>query len=304
MKELLTFRALGTYFALDADAVVELTEFPALSGWPGAPHGVLGVVDYRGTVIAVVDISRKLGGPPQQPSAGHQLLVIETGGARLGLLIESADELGSYPEISEGEDSVPEMFVKAKRYLAGLRRVDGRVVLVLNSVSLVDSLDGDPLEVSESAPSSETDPILLERAEALARPLDRSDSSNLTQLVVVRLGGERMGIEIQRVGGLTPCPELTPVPGTPEHFLGLGYFRGELMRVLDIRAACGLEAGEVEFSQVVILTGPGMTTGIAVEAIDAVASVEQQRSKALYQDGWLTILNLDELPLSETAGVD
>ena len=304
MISVLCFKIASSHFAVDSHSVLEVVEFPAVSGWPGAPSSVLGVVDYRGEVIPVVDVSLRLGGVRQTPGHQHQLLVVRSHSGNLALLVEVAEELRTLDGLQSEAKAAPQALKKAHRFLQSVARADGKVVLLLDLDAVADFGTDAELPASEETSSSVTDPVLIARAEALARVEETAKQDNTTRVVLVRLGGERLGIEVDSVAGLMPCPAITPVPGTPEHFLGLGYHRGELLRVLDVRSHCGLKVDGADLAQVVILQGDGMATGLAVELIEAVVRVQRRGAKVAYQDGWLTILDLEDLPLSTVVSHD
>lgn len=84
-------------YALPAGEVAEVLPLVALKSLPGAPAGVAGLIDYRGTAVPVVDLSAlALGRPAAQRISTRVLMVkypVPRGGMRLlGLIAEKATE--------------------------------------------------------------------------------------------------------------------------------------------------------------------------------------------------------------------
>ena len=56
------------------------------------------------------------------------------------------------------------------------------------------------------------------------------------------LGNEDYGLEILKVREIVSCMEVTPVPRTPAHVKGVINLRGQVIPVIDLRAADGSES--------------------------------------------------------------
>ncbi len=93
---LLYFQANEQAYALEISCVEEIIPLVELRALPGAPDGVSGLLNYRGTVIPAVDLSRWMGGPAARNrlSTRMAILRVETvqGVFRLALLLEGATE--------------------------------------------------------------------------------------------------------------------------------------------------------------------------------------------------------------------
>lgn len=121
--------------------------------------------------------------------------------------------------------------------------------------------------------------ILTDRARALAEPLeDGTPSTEMMELLVVSLGGERFGIETVYAIEATSLRELIPVPCTPAFVLGVVNYRGRILAVLDLRQILGLPGeGVTEGSKVVLVEAGGMTFGIIVDTVAGTISVRAHK---------------------------
>ena len=111
--------------------------------------------------------------------------------------------------------------------------------------------------------------ILEERARALARPLgsEEEEEEDVTALVVLVLGPERYGVDIRRVRETRPLEAFSPVPGTPEFWVGLVNVRGTLYPLLDLRRYLGLPDEDVVEGpkKLVLVDGMRFTVGLIVD---------------------------------------
>lgn len=302
MTSLLIFRSRGSLYGIDANTVLEVVDAPALSPWPGAPVGVVGVVDYRGQVFPVLDVATRIGAcsaaSVQQPQETDHMIFVGHGDHRTGLLVEEALEMAVGQELRILPDPLPLPMRHLAPYLRGLAGQGERVVLVLDLVALTRFLQAAATPTDLTLPENRSS-LLTARAKALAQLPTEPDLEPQRSLVVVSLGGERFGIPAGEVAELTHCPPVTRVPGAPSHLLGLAYHRGGLLRLVDIRHLCGLGGAKLQPHHVVVLSGPGTPTGIVVETIEAVANVAGSGTKLAFEDGWVTVLNLQAMALGE-----
>jgi purine-binding chemotaxis protein CheW len=70
------------------DAVAEVGKLPRVTRIPGTPAWVAGAVNWRGRILAVVDIRMLLGGAPSPTGTLGRLVVITDGQVTVGLLTE------------------------------------------------------------------------------------------------------------------------------------------------------------------------------------------------------------------------
>jgi len=87
-------------------------------------------------------------------------------------------------------------------------------------------------------------------------------------VVTFSLADERYALEARYVREIARLTELTPVPGTPDHFSGVANQRGELLAVVDLRKLWQLPAQAVtESSWLVVLGSAHADLGILADAV-------------------------------------
>jgi purine-binding chemotaxis protein CheW len=97
--------------------------------------------------------------------------------------------------------------------------------------------------------------VLENRAEKLASALNEpGETDSYNELVLCRLGKEKVAIETQYVREVLPLKNITPVPGLPIVFKGITNIRGEIISVIDLAKFLGITADDsTEKAMLVVL---------------------------------------------------
>ncbi|MCW2776790.1 MAG: CheW protein [Frankiales bacterium] len=77
--------------AVPMAVVDEVGRPPGLTRVPGLPAWVAGVANWRGRVLAVLDLAPLLGTGPARPGTRGRLVVLSSGGVTVALLVQAVD---------------------------------------------------------------------------------------------------------------------------------------------------------------------------------------------------------------------
>ena len=110
--EMIAFRLHGQEFCVATTTIREIRGWSPSTPLPHSPPEVLGVMNLRGSVIPIVDLSRKLGMPATEPTERSAIVVADVHSTMLGLLVDQVSDIltvkGSQiqpvPEISTSSD--------------------------------------------------------------------------------------------------------------------------------------------------------------------------------------------------------
>ncbi len=96
-----------------------------------------------------------------------------------------------------------------------------------------------------------------------------------TQYIVVQLGVEQYGIDIQYVDNIVRMQSITRVPKVPEYINGVINLRGEVIPVMSIRLKMGYEKDEFQKSTRIIILKLEQhgTIGIIVDEVKEVVNL-------------------------------
>jgi purine-binding chemotaxis protein CheW len=142
----LSFTIAGTDYGLPILTVKEILQFEETTRVPGTPASVRGVINVRGQVVPVIDLSVKFGRGDTVATKRTCILVVEAavGGERLvvGVLADAVNEVLDLPA-SEIEEA-PSFGTNVKiDYLTGMGKVGKQFVLLLDAERVLSASEAD-----------------------------------------------------------------------------------------------------------------------------------------------------------------
>lgn len=90
------------------------------------------------------------------------------------------------------------------------------------------------------------------------------------RFLVFSLQNENYAIPLLSVREVIAMPEVTPVPQSPAHFVGIMNLRGQIISILDLRQKFGLKPQFNPETSVVILDLDGSSLGVVVDSVNSV----------------------------------
>ena len=129
-RELIAFRIGSQEFCVDIMSVREIRGWTPATALPHAQKFMRGVINLRGTVLPIIDLSARLGLGFTTAEARHVIIVVRTGEQEVGLLVDAVCDI-----LSVTEDMVqptPNVASDAVRsFMRGILAVDGRMIGVV-----------------------------------------------------------------------------------------------------------------------------------------------------------------------------
>jgi purine-binding chemotaxis protein CheW len=134
-SQYLTFMLGGETFAIGILAIKEIIEFDKLTTVPMMPRFVRGVINLRGAVVPVIDLSARFGRAATTASKRTCIVIVEVesgeGSQDVGVLVDAVNEVLEIP----GGDIAPAPAFGARvrsEFIAGMGKVEGKFVIILN----------------------------------------------------------------------------------------------------------------------------------------------------------------------------
>lgn len=124
---------------------------------------------------------------------------------------------------------------------------------------------------------------LRNRAIAMAHEHDKERVvSEVTEVIAFTLAAETYAVESAFVREVYPMKDFTPLPGIPQHILGIINLRGQILPVLDLKKFFNLpEKGLGELNKVIIIRDDNMEFGILADVVHGNQSVENDEIQDL-----------------------
>lgn len=301
---LLLFRLQGACYAVEASRVREILRLPALTPMAEVPNYVIGMVNYRGHIVAVMDLALRLGQPPWPYRLYDHVIVLEQEGGLLGIIVNEVEGVRDIPlEALETRTASTGLNESGSRLVRNLAKLDTAVIMVLDHEQLwnataafhkhlnqpalttpevrwqlntaqplghdgisSDRFEAMPLFLPHATPSERE--ILLERARNLASSLEEQSASHHIPLAIVGLNGEYFGVELETVHEFTDVRRVTPVPYCPNYVVGDMNLRGDILTVVDIRQALQMPVLEgAPTAKVIVVPLGDALVGVLVDQV-------------------------------------
>jgi len=130
-NQLLCVRVGEQEFALDIRAIREIRGWISSTPLPHAPTYVKGMINLRGSVLAIIDLAERLGLPGTTANATSVVVVIESGNRVIGLLVDAVSDIIT---VKDGMRQVtPESGSSAsQKYVEGLLMRDEQIISMLS----------------------------------------------------------------------------------------------------------------------------------------------------------------------------
>lgn len=130
-REIIAFCIGDQEFGVDVVSVREIRGWTKATSLPNTPDFVCGIINLRGTVLPVIDMSARLGLGASDPTARHVVIVVEEADQLVGLLVNGVSEILTaaqsdvQPTPNLGRDGVG-------GFIEGILVQDGRLVSLLS----------------------------------------------------------------------------------------------------------------------------------------------------------------------------
>ncbi len=135
IAQYLTFQLTGEMYAVGILNVKEIIEYGQLTEIPMMPAFIRGVINLRGSVVPVIDLSARFGGKQTEASRRTCIIIIEIGHDDqrhdIGVVVDAVSEV---LEVSSADIEPPPSFGAKIRadFIDGMGKIGGKFVIILD----------------------------------------------------------------------------------------------------------------------------------------------------------------------------
>lgn len=136
-SDVVAFKLADQDFCIDIGLVREIRGWTPTTVLPHAPHYVRGVINLRGSVVTVVDLSARLGFGPTETSQRHVVIIAMHEGRVVGLLADLVSDIVTVED--EHMQAVPDIASDpAREYITAMITFeDGRILRKIDLAQLL-----------------------------------------------------------------------------------------------------------------------------------------------------------------------
>ena len=127
LNQLVAFILDDQQYALALTAVRRVVQMVEITPLPKAPEVVLGVIDFHGTIIPVMNMRKRFGKTAAEPGLSDQLIVAYAGRRSVALVVNSVTGVveRAPADVTEAEKIVPGV-----QYVDGMTRLDDGILFI------------------------------------------------------------------------------------------------------------------------------------------------------------------------------
>ena len=136
-QEFVTFTIAGQLFGIPVLQVQDVLSSYNITPIPLAPPEITGSLNLRGRVITAIDVRIRLGLPRREPDADNMSIVAENEGELYSLMVDAVGEVLALSP-NAFERNLPTLDPKFRSFSAGIYRLEGQLLVVLDVDRLLD----------------------------------------------------------------------------------------------------------------------------------------------------------------------
>ena len=134
-QQYLTFMLTGESYAINIQRIKEIIQYGELTEVPRMPDFIRGVINLRGAVVPVIDLSSRFGKAPTVVGRRNCIIIIEievgSETQSIGVMVDSVNAVLEIPA-SEIEPAPKFGSNIHTDFIAGMGKIDGKFVIILN----------------------------------------------------------------------------------------------------------------------------------------------------------------------------
>lgn len=144
-EQVVVFGVANEAYAVNIARVHEIIRLPSITVIPGAPACVEGVINLRGKIIPVLDLRKRFRLHVDDHTRASRIVVAEVGGQTIGLIVDGVSEV---LRINAERIEPPSPLVTGidSRYLRGIAKLEGRLIVLLDLDQVLSAAEQQQLE--------------------------------------------------------------------------------------------------------------------------------------------------------------
>ena len=129
--KILIFSINGEYYATNIMEVERILDYENTTRIPDSPAFVEGVINYEESILPVITLSKRFNLPFTERKGDSKIIVAKQNHSKIGIIVDLVSEVKDV-KIDNIEDSPEIMTGISRRYIKGLIKLDGRIIIYLN----------------------------------------------------------------------------------------------------------------------------------------------------------------------------
>ncbi|MBU3159076.1 chemotaxis protein CheW [Clostridium frigoris] len=134
--KVLVFSVNGELYATSILEVERILEYENATKVPDSPQFVEGVINYGDSILPVITLTKRFNLESSEISKDSKIIVTKQNDSKIGIIVDSVSEVKDVGK-DNIEDSPSIITGISKRYIKGLIKIDGKIIIYLNILAIL-----------------------------------------------------------------------------------------------------------------------------------------------------------------------
>jgi purine-binding chemotaxis protein CheW len=286
----ITFGFSEKTYALPAEKIIEIVQLPALTLLEKTPDYIIGLLNLRGTIISVVDLSMILGFERKFYSSDCQVLILNANDKKIGVIVDSVKDVIQF----EKKHLEPLPYFSKDHAVSGIFKDDNGLVAFLDFDKIakhIEAINIDEVEIHTSPEKAANlfpvDQASIDKFAKRALKLQKelrieTDSLNYQEdyYISFALNEEIYCINLKYVREITKLKNvsLTKVPCVPEFITGIINLRGDFITIIDIKKFLNVPKTNItEKTKIIVIKTESIQIGLLVDDVFGIKNIRHEK---------------------------
>lgn len=283
----ITFNLSEKVYAIPAEKIIEIVQLPALTLLEKAPDYIAGLLNIRGSIISVIDLSKILGFKNKTYSPECQILILNAGDKKAGIIIDSVKDVIQF----ETKLLEPLPYASKEHFISGIYKDENGLIAFLDLdkavKNIIETVEVNDIQIKEIdddfAGLFPVDKISKEKFAKRALKLQKElrnevDSLNYQEdsFISFCLNEEIYCINLKYVKEITKLKHvsLTNVPCVPDFITGIINLRGDFITIVDIKKFLNIPKTNItEKTKIIVIRTESIQIGLLVDDVFGIENI-------------------------------
>lgn len=132
-------------YGVDIAVVEGIIKMQEITRLPRAPHFMEGITNLRGAVVPVIDLRKRFGLSPQEPTRDTRIVIANMNGAQVGLIVDAVSQVIRVPQ--DAIEPPPQLTMTVNSaFIKSVAKLEKRLVILLDLDKVLSAEEKELLE--------------------------------------------------------------------------------------------------------------------------------------------------------------
>jgi len=135
-KQYVLFKLNKEEFGLEISSVREISPYMEITQLPNSPDYIKGIVNFRGKVIPLIDLKKKLNLENTNITQNTRIIIVNINEKESGLIVDEASKISRIHD--EDVEVISDIITDVnKKYLTGVAKLENGMVIIIDLESII-----------------------------------------------------------------------------------------------------------------------------------------------------------------------